>query len=89
MPAVAVAAGTAFSITLLNTTTTADPQTRVYGQTIPLHAVVATSPATSCIVNTGNVTFTIKQGATTIGTVPSVPVMAPGTSMPPIRRRHR
>jgi large repetitive protein len=70
----------AFGITARNTTTTVSAVTRTYGQSIPLQAQVVTNPTSGCNVNTGNVTFVIKQGATTVATVPPVAVNGGGTA---------
>src|SRR5215211_546915 len=54
----------------VNTTTTALPASATYGDSsVTLNANVA--PASGPAVNTGTVTFTVKNGATTIGTVTS------------------
>jgi hypothetical protein len=70
----------AFNINPLNTTTTADAATRTYGQNVPLHAQVVTSPASGCNVNVGNVTFNIKLNGAPVGTVGPITVDSTGNA---------
>src|SRR5215212_2525122 len=65
--------------TAVNTTTTASSTTATYGDSsATLNANV--SPASGPAVNNGTVTFTVKNGATTIGTVTSGTVSAGSAS---------